>query len=238
MTDIRVVGSADFGSECLRALLESVASTRDPVVGLPTGNTPVALFEKLRAEVQASRIDISSWRPFAIDEYGGPRTHPCSNRAFFARYWDTIPGARPVEQLDPEAADLAAECTRMSSALADAGGLSVAILGIGMNGHLAFNEPGAARHSTVRNVQLHDASMASARACWGDETPTWGLTLGLAELLGALKVLVFANGPAKAEIVARALEGPPSLDCPASLTAPLDNAVWVLDEAAAGLLNL
>ena len=232
---IVVVPPAEFAAASLRALLEVVGGVADPVIGLPTGNTPIPLYHELHAAVRAGSLDISAWRPFAIDEYGGPRNHPCSNRAFFERYWDTIPGAPPVQQFDPEAANLTAECQRMTVALAEAGGLDVAILGIGMNGHLAFNEPGSARESVARSVELHDASRLSARACWGAETPTWGLTLGLDELLGARTVLVLANGAAKAEIVARALNKPPSPECPASLTRTHPNATWVLDTAAAQL---
>jgi glucosamine-6-phosphate deaminase len=235
--DVRIVPSSEFGSASLQALLEAIAGIAAPVIGLPTGNTPVALYVDLETAVRSGEVDISAWRPFAIDEYGGPRNHPCSNRAFFERYWDTIPGARAVEQFNPEAVDLAGECARMSAALAEAGGLDVSILGIGMNGHLAFNEPGSERNSTVRQVELHHASRASAHACWGEETPTWGLTLGLRELLGARSVLVLANGAAKSVMVARALNDAQSPDWPASLVRTHTRATWVLDMAAASMLS-
>ena len=228
--------AADFGAACLDALFAAVAGIEQPVVGLPTGNTPVGLFEALRAAVESGDARISAWRPFAIDEYGGPRNHPCSNRSFFARYWDIIPGAPDVGQFDPQAPDLNVECARMTAALERAGGLDVAVLGIGMNGHLAFNEPGSARESTVRRVILHDASRAAGSHCWGAATPAWGLTLGLRELLTARTVLVLANGAAKAPIVAAAINGPATAGCPASLARTAANTVWVLDEAAATLL--
>ncbi len=107
------------------------------------------------------------------------------------------------------------------------------MLGIGPNGHLAFNEPGSARDSTARVVTLHPESRASAAACWGDETPTLGLTLGLVELLAAPSVLLLADGAAKAGIVARALRGPISPDCPASFLQEHPNVTVILDEAAA-----
>lgn len=234
---VRIVQGADFGEACLAALLESVDSVASPVVGLPTGNTPVAMFESLRRAVTAGRADVSQWRPFAIDEYGGPRNHRCSNRAFFEAYWDAIPGTRPVQQFDPEASDLAAECRRMAEALDREGGLDVALLGIGMNGHLAFNEPGSTTGSGTRVVQLHESSRISGSHCWGDETPSWGLTLGLRELLGAPAVIVMANGSAKARVVARALRGPVTPDVPASLVRHSQNAVWVVDTAAASALD-
>lgn len=231
--DIRVVTADEFGAACLAALLEGVQDVERPVVGLPTGNTPVALFEALKAAVASGEASISRWRPFAIDEYGGPRNHPCSNWAFFRRYWDVIPGAQPVEQFDPEAADLDAECARMAGALESAGGLDVALLGVGLNGHLAFNEPGSRRDSTVRRMELHRDSRESARPCWGADAPTWGLTLGLRELLSARTVIVMANGQAKADIVAAAIQGLETDDCPASIVRSCHRPVWVLDEGAA-----
>ncbi len=178
-----------------------------------------------------------SARAFAIDEYGGPREHPCSNRAFFTRYWDAIPVAPEVEQFDPEAPDSDAECRRVAAALERAGGLTVSLLGIGMNGHLAFNEPGSALDSPTRRMELHEASRRSAAACWGKDAPRWGLTLGLRELLNAGTVLVTANGAGKAAIVAQAIDGPETADVPASLVRRNKNAIWVLDEAAAAKLR-
>ena len=237
MTNLLVVESAEFGSASVAALLQAIEGVPSPVVGLPTGNTPVPLYVALQAAVRSGEVDISGWRPFAIDEYGGPRNHPCSNGKFFERYWEAIPGAGPVEQFDPEAADLVRECARMSGLLARAGGLDVAILGIGMNGHLAFNEPGSDRNSTVRRAELRESSRNSASACWGEETPAWGLTLGLRELLGARSVVVLANGAPKAQIVARALNDPQSPECPASMARSHQSSRWVLDTLAASMLS-
>ena len=234
---VRVVPAGAFGDACLAALVEAVGGRPSPAVGLPTGNTPVPLYTALDSAVRAGRLGVADWRPIAIDEYGGPPGHVCSNGAFFRRHWDTIPGAPMVAQFDPSAEDRHAEAARLAAVVADGGGLDVALLGIGLNGHLAFNEPGSLRESTARVVELHAASRQSARACWGDATPTWGLTLGLRELLGAQRVVVMANGPAKAEIVRRAIEGPQSEDCPASLAKPGAATAWMLDEDAAALLS-
>ena len=234
--NVRVVPAALFGEAATTALLELIQGIASPLVGLPTGNTPGPLFEALRRSVEAGSIDISRWRPVAIDEYGGPARNPCSNRSYFESHWDTIPGAPPVAQFDPGAGDLDAECRRMADLVKSQGGLDVAVLGIGMNGHLAFNEPGSAPDSNARRVELHSASIESARACWGAEAPDWGLTLGLGELLGARAVLVLAKGEAKARIVHAALTGPVSSDLPASLVRQAPNHLFVLDEAAASEL--
>jgi glucosamine-6-phosphate deaminase len=195
------------------------------------------LFDELRRSVEGGQADVRNWRPFAIDEYGGPREHPCSNRAFFARYWNPIPGAAAVEQFDPDAADRNAEANRVARLLQTAGGLDVALLGIGTNGHLAFNEPGSSQDSVTRWTELSEASRAAARDCWAEQTPTWGLTLGLSELLAARTVVVLANGAHKAAVVQRTLEGPISSECPASFLRQAGRSIWVLDEGAAGALR-
>ena len=230
---VEIVPAARFARASAEALLELAGRYPEPVIGLPTGRTPVGMYEELARMVAGAGADVRSWRPFAIDEYVGPRAHACSNRAFFGRYWEGLRVARPVEQFDPEATDLAAEAEAFARRLSDAGGLQVAVLGIGVNGHLAFNEPGSTGESTARVVELHAASRASAASCWGSETPTHGLTLGLRELLASPAVLLLADGPAKARIVALALHGAASPECPASFLQEHPDVTVVLDEAAA-----
>ena len=114
-----------------------------------------------------------------------------------------------------------------------AGGLDIAVLGIGVNGHLAFNEPGASRDGRAAAVPLTPATIERSRPCWADEAPRWGLTLGLGELLAARRVLLLANGAHKASILAQALCGPVSADCPASWLQEHPHAVVIADAAAA-----
>jgi glucosamine-6-phosphate deaminase len=230
---VDTVPAERFARAALDGLIALARRYAHPVVGLPTGKTPVGLYGEMGQLAAQGQADVRTWRPFAIDEYVGMPNHPCSNRSYFSRHWNPISGAATVAQFDPEAADLEAEATAFARRLAGAGGLDIAVLGIGLNGHLAFNEPGSARNSTARIVTLHSESRASAEACWGDDTPTRGLTLGLAELLAAPSVLLLANGAAKAGIVARALRGPISADCPASFLQEHPDVTVVLDEAAA-----
>ncbi|MGI8925660.1 MAG: 6-phosphogluconolactonase [Tepidiformaceae bacterium] len=235
--EVRVCEPGGFGDAAADALLEAASGVRAPVVGLATGNTPLALYDALARRVQQGEAAVSAWRPFAIDEYGGARGHPCSNRSYFARHWDSIPGARPVLQFEPQAADPAAEAARFRAALAAAGGLDVVLLGIGRNGHFAFNEPGSARDSVTRLADLAPETRAAASACWGELTPRSGYTLGLGEILAARRVVLLADGHAKAAIVARALAGPIGPECPASFLREHPAAVVVLDVAAAAGLR-
>ncbi|MGH2632241.1 MAG: glucosamine-6-phosphate deaminase [Tepidiformaceae bacterium] len=227
-----------FGRAAADEFVRLISELDALVVGLPTGNTPLSVYAALHEMAEARPGLLATIRrAFAIDEYVCPRDHPASNRAFFARHWSTIPGAPPVEQFDPEAAALDAEAVRMVAELAGAGGLDIAVVGVGTNGHLAFNEPGSAVDSTARLVQLAPESRVASARTFGPDAPRQGLTLGLSELLGARRVLLLANGPAKATIVARALRGPVTSDCPASFLQQHQGLTVVLDEAAAGRLD-
>lgn len=233
-----VVPPETFGTECCARFLALAAPFASPVVGLPTGRTPVPLFQTLSDRVQSGATSLARYDAFAIDEYGVDNPlHPCANRAFFARYWDAITGTKPVHQFDPATPDRAAEAQRFAAELAAAGGLDVAVVGIGTNGHLAFNEPGSRPKDRARAVDLAPESRAAASTCFGDATPTWGLTLGLAELLAARRVLLLANGRAKADIVRRALEGPIGPECPASFLQRHPQLTVVLDSDAASALT-
>ena len=230
---LHAVPAAGFGRASAAVLLSRTTRFARPVIGLPTGSTPLGLYAELGELASRGGLDISLWRPFAIDEYMGPRQHPCSNYSYFARHWDGIPGAPAVQQFDPQSPDPEVEAASFAARLSAAGGLDIAVLGIGLNGHVAFNEPGSGADSSARPVRLHEESRRSAAACWGAGTPERGLTLGMAELLAARSVILLASGASKAGIIARALRGAVSPECPASFLQQHGDLVVVLDEQAA-----
>jgi 6-phosphogluconolactonase/glucosamine-6-phosphate isomerase/deaminase len=105
---------------------------------------------------------------------------------------------------------------------------------LGRNGHLALNEPGSPRSSTTRVVELAPTTAAGAVGYGARRRPTWGITVGLAELFGSREVWLLATGAHKAEIATRALTGPIGSDCPASFLQEHTNCRVMLDDAAAG----
>ncbi|MBI4570461.1 MAG: 6-phosphogluconolactonase, partial [Chloroflexi bacterium] len=172
------------------------------VLGLASGKTPLGMYEELaRREAVLSDATV-----FAIDElYGVPRSHPATNASYFRA---RLPGpVRVLHLLDSEAADAEAECARFSRLIEEAGGLDLVVVGIGVNGHVAFNEPGAAFDSRARLAELAPSSREAYARQFGslDATPRFGLTLGIADLVAARAVLLLALGTAKAEAIARAI---------------------------------
>ncbi len=199
------------------------------------GNTPLPLYEEIaRHGIEASGLHID-----VLDEYVGvPNHHPrtCTNllRRTVAEAWHVAPenfSGLSSEERDAEAAVIAHE-----RRIAAAGGLDAIVLGLGKNGHLGFNEPGSAKDSAARLLDLDPVSIEANRSWFGGEyAPRQGATVGLRTILGARRVLLLAFGAAKADAVRAMIKGPQTPDCPASFLQGHPRAYIVLDEAAAAL---
>jgi glucosamine-6-phosphate deaminase len=157
----------------------------------------------------------------------------------FARV-DLAPANTHVPRTDC-AGDPEAEVRRYARQLEAAGGIDLQVLGIGRNGHIGFNEPGSARESRTRVVELAQETRAAAAANFGGlaNVPERAITLGVADILDARAIRVLAFGKGKAEIVRRMLQEPIGPDCPASFLRGHRDLRLLLDrEAASGLRAL
>jgi glucosamine-6-phosphate deaminase len=179
---------------------------------------------------------------YHLDEYAGAAPDsPHSFRRYLREHLFHFVKPNVFRQIRGEAADPQAECARYA-ALLPAGGFDIALLGIGENGHLAFNDPPCdfADPWPVRLVkldeacrvqQVHDGAFAAL-----DDVPTQAFTLTVPVLMAAHELFVMVPGPAKAAAVAAALEGPVSNDCPASILRTHERAALFLDRDSASLL--
>lgn len=208
---------------------------------LPTGRTPVRLYQELVERAGRGQVDLSQAHVFQLDELVGvPPADPRSYCAFLRR---TLlhPLGRPSDLehlLDGSCPDPEAAISELAQALADRGGADLVLLGLGRNGHVAFNEPGSSLDSQARVTALHPATRSGVESQFGDRpAPTHGMTLGMKEIAGgrALRMLVFGAG--KASILKSVLEDPVSPERPASLLRPLDRLTIHADRAAASLLS-
>ena len=213
------------------------------VLALPTGGTPLGMFEALIAMVESGEIDFSQTQFFCLDEYAGvtPDDPNSLTGWLFRSFMD--PARVPRENIhlvpssapDPETAALAYE-----AALAALGGLDLAVLGLGPNGHIAFNEPGSAADSRTRLLDLTQESIDQSAAYWAPGSPvsTMAMTMGVATLLEARRIVLIVSGAKKADMLRRALDDAPSADIPASwLQLVPEKTMVIADEAAAALLN-
>jgi glucosamine-6-phosphate deaminase len=209
----------------------------DAVLALPTGATPRAVYAELVRQHRAEGLSFARVTAFNLDEYVGvPPEHPGSFRRALHealyRHVDLPDGqAHAPDGLD---ADPPAACRRYEERIAAAGGLDLALLGLGRDGHIAFNEPTSSLGSRTRIKTLADETRAANQASFGpDPVPRHALTMGIATILSARRCVLLAFGPAKAGAVARAVEGPLTAMVPASALQLHPNATVIVDEAAA-----
>lgn len=247
---LEVLPAEGWADAVAAALAEAIAARPDLRLCLPTGSTPAPAYERLPAALAARGIDAGDVVVVLLDEYlGVPVGHPARCDATLRRQLlDRLP--RPpafvafavadepggADQQGAEDAALAA-CRAMDGAIAEAGGLDVAVLGLGANGHVGMNEPGTPADALTRPVALAASTIEAARAYGIDPPPTRGLTLGIAELRRASEIWLLVRGEAKAAILARALEGPVSSDCPASLLRGHPGLRVLADEPAAAVIR-
>lgn len=213
------------------------------VFGLATGSSPLRVYDELAARVDAGELSFSQARGFTLDEYLGlPAGHPETYRrvidAEFVSRVDFAPGA--VRGPDGTAADPDAEARAYDAAIAEAGGIDLQILGIGTNGHIAFNEPGAAFDSRTRREELAPQTRAdNARFFDGDvdAVPTHCLTQGIGTILEAREIILLASGAGKADAIAQLVEGEVTTLWPATALRSHPNVTLFLDAAAASGLS-
>jgi glucosamine-6-phosphate deaminase len=214
------------------------------VLGLATGSSPLRVYDELVRRYDAGAVSFAQARGFMLDEYVGlPADHPERYRTVIERDLvsrvDFAPGA--VQGPDGLAQDLPAACAAYEAAIAQAGGVDLQILGIGTDGHIAFNEPGSSLASRTRIKTLTSQTRQdNARFFGGDLTkvPHHCLTQGLGTIMAARHLVLLATGRHKAEAVHQLVEGPVSAMWPATIMQHHPHATVLVDDAAAGRLQL
>jgi glucosamine-6-phosphate deaminase len=223
--------------------IESLVCARPAaVLGLATGSSPLPAYQELvRRHRAGTAPSYDAVRAFLLDEYVGlPAGHPQTYRATIARELTNALGM-PDDRVagpDPSPRGLPDAGGRYDAAIEAAGGVDLQVLGIGADGHLAFNEPGSSLASTTRIKTLTAQTRRDNARFFGslEEVPCHVLTQGLGTILRARHLLFLATGEGKAEAVAAAVEGPLSASCPASVLQLHPRASVLLDAAAASLL--
>lgn len=240
---IRTYASAEQAARAAATrVIHCLRATPNLVLGLPTGATPVPLYEALTRAFRQGRVDFSRATTFNLDEFlGAGHGDTGSYRTFMDQHLFSQVNLAPrrAHVLDGRAADWRAEVRRYEARIQRSGGLDLVILGIGRNGHLGFNEPAPALVARTHRVALRPQTRRANAALFGGQwrdVPTHALSMGIGTILSAREVVLIATGRAKARIVARALQGPVTTQVPASLLQAHPHVTVVLDrEAASGL---
>ncbi len=213
------------------------------VLGLAAGSSPKGIYGALAERRLDEGVSYANCVVFCLDEFYPMR--PTSNRSFYQEMevvlnsWDVPDENRHRLLGDTPSCDVPDHCSEYDAQIRNRGGIDFQILGIGRNGHIGFNEPGAAKESRTRLVQLHDQTRRDAANAFGDlqAVPTQALTMGIGTILEAREIVLVAQGKQKAAIVGRAVEGALSPGVPASFLKSHPRAQFLLDVDAAGSLN-
>lgn len=245
--NIRVVvcdDAAGVAREAANRIAQVVKAKPNAVIGLATGSTPESTYAELARIHRTDGLSFAEASSFNLDEYWGlGGGHDQSYRYFMNdrlfKHIDIRPWNTHV--LNGKAANPYLECAAFEQQILSVGGVDIWLLGIGGNGHIAFNEPGSSVDSRTRLVSLTPETIAanSDGRFFRDpaEVPRCALSAGIGTIREARKIVLLATGAKKADAVAAAVAGPFTVDCPASLLQDHPDCTFVVDSQAAAKLN-
>ena len=238
MEVIIVPAAQDVGVAAARIIARLVADKPGAVLGLATG----ASVKPVYAELVRAKPDFSSVTTFNLDEYVGlDPSHAASFHAFMNEHFlGRLNVDRGHVHFPPtEGGDVAGACEQFERDIRNAGGIDLQLLGIGRDGHLGFNEPTSSLASRTRIKTLTKVTREANRAAFGGgEVPLHVVTMGIGTILEARHCLLVADGSAKADAVARMVEGPVTAMVPASALQLHPRTTVIVDESAAARLSL
>lgn len=213
-----------------------------PVIGFATGSTPLGVYRYFIDNYQAQKVSFRQVKAFNLDEYVGltpshPRSFASAMKNELFSHIDILP--ENINALDGSKEDMIQECQRYES-LIDGNPIDIQILGIGMDGHIAYNEPGSPLDGACHVVDLHQESIESSLDYGFDhieDVPTQGVTQGIGTIMKAKQLIMMAKGERKADLVKRMIYGEVTPDFPSSIIQRHPNVIVCLDRSAASQLK-
>lgn len=219
----------------------ALAHKPSSVLGLATGGTPLATYQELVDRCAAGQVSFAEATSFNLDEYVGlPAGHPQSYKQFMHDNLFSKTDFRTDRSFLPDgsATDYKAAGEEYEAHIKQAGGIDLQLLGIGSDGHIAFNEPGSSLASRTRIKALTKQTRSDNARFFGsiDEVPRLSITVGIGTILDARQIVLLATGASKASAVRACVEGPVTAQLPASALQMHPNVTAILDEPAAAWL--
>lgn len=232
----------EMGKEAAQIVVDRLRKKPNLVLGLATGNTPLSLYKELIRLHSEEGLDFSKVVTFNLDEYVG--LLPCQEQSYhyFMRknLFDqlNIPDTH-IHVPDGMAHDIDSFCDWYEHRIQSFGGIDLQILGIGANGHIAFNEPGSSLGSRTRVKTLTEKTRRDNARYFRtlDEVPKYAITMGIGTIMDAKELVLVANGGAKADAIQAAVEGPLTGQCPASVIQLHRRTYVIVDADAASKLR-
>ncbi|MBC1794682.1 glucosamine-6-phosphate deaminase [Listeria booriae] len=241
MKIIRTKTYDEMSQKAYELVKDVIASKENPVINTTTGASYDGMFEKLVEGINNDEVDIEKVFMMNLDEFIAPREQSFTVYNYMhQKFYDQIKKQpKEIALLDGSLASFDEEIARYNKIL-QANKRDLQILGLGVNAHLGANEPGTPFDARLFLADSDDSTINSTMLYYKvsrEEAPEQMLTLGLADMMEAKQILVTASGTRKAEAVKATLEGPITIDCPASILQNHPNVVFIIDEEAGSLLT-
>lgn len=232
---------SEMSDKAFEVIKSTVVGNPRAVLGLATGSTPLGLYERMIRDHEENGTSYKEIKTVNLDEYIGLDSSNPNSYAYFMRknlfdFIDIKPENTNIE--DGMAKDFSAECERYNLLLSNLC-QDIQVLGLGSNGHIAFNEPGTPFDSVTHVVSLAESTIRDNSRLFDsiDDVPRRAFTMGLSNIMKAKKIIVLANGSNKAEAVYSLVKGEISEKIPATVLKRHDDCTLFCDEAAAELIN-
>ncbi len=246
---MKIIIAKNYNSMSAKAaelVIKQIQRKKNSVLGLATGNTPLGMYKNLARAYKKGEVNFKNAITFNLDEYVGLSENNKNSYHYYMRenlfkHIDIAQKNIFILNGSPPAGgkNLKKECGNFEKMIKEKGGIDLQILGIGLNDHIGFNEPGSSFKSKTRSVNLATATRkANAKYFSGaDKVPNKALTMGLATITRAKKIILLASGREKAEIIAKALAGKITPAVPASILQKHPDVTVILDKEAASELR-
>ncbi|MEG2366967.1 MAG: glucosamine-6-phosphate deaminase [Oscillospiraceae bacterium] len=237
---MRIYQSEDYQGMSRRAasiIAAQIINKPDCVLGLATGSTPIGAYQQLIEMYKAGDLSFAEVKSVNLDEYKGLSPKNDQSYRYFMQHnlFDHVNiNVANTNVPQGEAADADAECARYDRLIDDLGGVDLQLLGMGLNGHIGFNEPCASFATGTHVVDLTESTIAANSRFFSsmNDVPRQALTMGNKNIMDAKQILIMVSGEAKADIVCKAFSGPVCPEVPASILQLHKNVILVGDRAA------
>lgn len=232
---------SEISSESAIIIANQIKAKPDSVLGLATGSTPIGLYEELVRLHLNEGLDFSNVISFNLDEYVGlPKEHEQSYKMFMQnKLFSKINIKEENIHIPDGSLPICDKCEKYESSIKSFGGIDLQILGIGSDGHIAFNEPSSSLGSRTRVKTLTEETIKDNSIFFNDiaNVPKFAITMGVGTIMEAKEILLLASGKSKAIPIKKAIEGPITSMCSASAIQMHPKTIVILDKDAAKDLN-
>lgn len=234
MEILKVKNYEELSEKAAEIFIKRLNEIKNPVIGLATGSTPEKLYELLVKKYRAGNLSFTNTITFNLDEYAGlSKEDPTSYQYFMDHHLFNFVDMQSENKHVPNglAADLEKECVEYEALIQQVGNIDLQVLGLGLNGHIGFNEPGTSFDSRTHVVELAESTIeANARFFESeDEVPRKALTMGIGTIMDAKEIVFLVQGEQKADILRKVVHGEVTETVPASILQHHPNITLITD---------